>query len=76
MLEEEREKAEWKRKNQIKQSLEQEDIGATSVGLKIVTCGDIQAGKLDLTKNDNEEATCHELKLSPIQYIPGKGVEA
>lgn len=75
VLEEERGKAEWKRKNQIKSSLESEDIGATSVGLKMATCGDVPNGKFDLTpKNDNEEATCHELKLSPLHYISGKAV--
>ena len=56
MLQEERDKAEWKRKHQIKSSLESEDIASTSVGLKQSNIGKMEYEH----KNDvGEEATCH-----------------
>ena len=42
MLQEERDKAEWKRKHQIRSSLESEDIASTSVGLKQTNTGKME----------------------------------
>jgi len=65
-LTKEREKAEWKRRNNLRSTGENENIGSTSVGLKIPNNSDLAF---------KEESTCHQMNLAPLHQNPHRFTE-